>query len=604
MSKLMHLATLSVICLCMFMAVAEVRSDAPPPPPAGTAVDLLWGVKIPMRDGVHLNATVYKPKGMTEPLPVILTLTPYIADSYHEQGKYYARHGYVFAAVDSRGRGNSEGEFIAWENEGRDGYDAVEWLARQPWSNGKVAMWGGSYNGFVQWTTLKELPPHLATIVPTAPCAAGVDFPFINGIANPYEHAWATFTSGRAANRGIFFDNEYWVSKYRELFVNHVPFRDFGKLSGNPSRWFDTSVQHPMPDEYWRGMMPNAGQYRGIGIPILTITGAYDGDQTGALHYYTEHMKHGAPQVTPRHFLVIGPWDHAGTRTPKKEMGGVTFGEASLVDIEDLHRQWYDWVLKSGSRPAFLEDRVAYYEMGTEAWRYAENLESIGSARRALYLSSDGSAADVFHSGTLSETKPAKVVADAYRYDPLDIRPAELEAEDLEGKVIFEDLSNALTDQRRALNLFGSGLVYHSEPFANDTVIAGAPRLVLWIQMDVPDTDFEAILYEVRKDGTSIALTSDLLRARYRESREQARLVEPGAVLRYEFSSFLFFSRRIAKGSRLRLVFGAINSIYKQKNYNSGGVVADESAKDARTAHVQVYHGAEYPSMLELPLSQ
>src|SRR5579862_6029790 len=114
-------------------------------------VDLVWGFKIPLRDGVRLNGTVVQPAGQHEPLPVIFTLTPYIADSYLDRAMYFARHGYVFVLVDVRGRGNSGGSFEPFANEGRDGYDVVEYLARQPWSNGKVAMWGGSYAGFDQW---------------------------------------------------------------------------------------------------------------------------------------------------------------------------------------------------------------------------------------------------------------------------------------------------------------------------------------------------------------------------------------------------------------------------------------------------------------------
>jgi hypothetical protein len=149
-------------------------------------VDLTWGVQISTRDGVKLNATVYKPKDMKEPLPVIFTLTPFISDTYHPYGMYFAQNGYVFALVDVRGRGNSEGQFVPMENEARDGYDIVEWLAEQPWSNGKVAMWGGSYAGFDQWTTLKENPPHLKTIVPGAAGYCGVDFPFVKNIFGPY----------------------------------------------------------------------------------------------------------------------------------------------------------------------------------------------------------------------------------------------------------------------------------------------------------------------------------------------------------------------------------------------------------------------------------
>src|SRR6185295_5443832 len=112
--------------------------------------------------------------GQTDPLPVIFTLTPYIADSYHDRAMFFARNGYVFALVDVRGRGSSEGTFDPFAQEARDGYDVVEWLARQPFGNGKVAMWGGSYAGYDQWATAKELPPHLATIVPAASAHPGV----------------------------------------------------------------------------------------------------------------------------------------------------------------------------------------------------------------------------------------------------------------------------------------------------------------------------------------------------------------------------------------------------------------------------------------------
>src|SRR5512147_2625525 len=136
-------------------------------------IDFAWGLKITMRDGIRLNATLYKPKD-AQPTPVIFTLTPYISDSYHERGYYFARHGYAFALVDCRGRGNSDGEFEPFVNDGRDAYDIVEWLAAQPWCDGAVSMWGGSYAGFDQWMALKEFPPHLKTIVPAASAHAAV----------------------------------------------------------------------------------------------------------------------------------------------------------------------------------------------------------------------------------------------------------------------------------------------------------------------------------------------------------------------------------------------------------------------------------------------
>src|SRR5208282_2429913 len=127
--------------------------------PAAPIPDMRWGVKITMRDGISLNATVFLPHAQKDPLPIIFTFTPYIGDSYTDRALYFAQHGYVYALVDVRGRGNSGGAFEPFANEAKDGYDVVEWLAKQSYCNGKVTMWGGSYAGFDQWTVLKEFPP-------------------------------------------------------------------------------------------------------------------------------------------------------------------------------------------------------------------------------------------------------------------------------------------------------------------------------------------------------------------------------------------------------------------------------------------------------------
>jgi uncharacterized protein len=556
-------------------------------------IDLVWGVKVPLRDGVKLNATVYTPKGMRDGLPVVCTMTPYIADSYHDRAMYFARNGYVFALVDVRGRGNSEGEFEPFANDGRDGHDVVEWLAKQPWCNGKVALWGGSYAGFNQWATLKEFPPHLTTIVPAAAAHPGVDFPAPGNIFMSYDVQWLTFTSGVTPNTKLFGESSFWIGKYRERFLGHIPFRKLDALVGNPSPRFQKWLLHRTPDDYLDAMIPGPKDYARMDLPILTITGHYDGDQPGALTFYRRHVQHGSVRGRERHYLLIGPWDHAGTRTPTEEVGGLKFGKASLLDLNKLHREWYDWTMKAGPKPKFLEKRVAYYVPGAEVWKYADRLEAVPSKPEVLYLTSpDGSANDVFRSGTLSRTKPGQLPPARYVYDPLDVRPAELER---------EAIKNEVTDQRHALNLFGNGLIYHSEPLAEALEITGYLKLIAWIALDVPDTDFAVSVSEIKPDGASIALTEDIKRARYRESLRKQHLVKPGSIERYEFASFRFFSRRLDKGSRLRLVFSSPNSIYLEKNYNSGGEVADESRKDARTAHVTLYQDAEHPSYLEVP---
>jgi uncharacterized protein len=559
---------------------------------AGKNIDFLWGVKIPMRDGIHLNATVYKPKSVG-PVPAILTLTPYIADSYHPRALHFAQHGYAFALVDSRGRGNSEGKFEPFMNEGPDGHDLVEWLATQPWCDGSVTMWGGSYGGFDQWMTLRERPPHLKTLVPAASAHQGVDFPFFKNVFFSYEMQWLTLVSGLTGNSNLFGDEAFWIEKFRELYFNHLPYRELDRIIGNRTTCFQTWIQHPAPDAYWDRLALTPADYDQIDIPILTITGHYDGDQPGAMCYYKSHMASASP-ARDRHFLVIGPWDHAGTRTPNKEFGGLKFGDASLVDLNKLHVEWYNWAMKCGPQPEFLNKRVAYYVMGAEEWKYADSLDAIAGSTKQLYLSSDGRANDVFHSGSLDEAPATQSAPDHYVYDPLDVRPAELEREEVKAY---------LTDQRYALNLFGNGLVYHSAPLIEATEVTGFPRVVAWIALDVPDADFQVTISEIMPDGAHILLSQDLLRARYRESQRQEMLVVPGQIDCYEFGSFTFFSRQIAKGSRLRLVITCPNSIYVQKNYCSGGVVADESGQDARTAHVTLYHDGEHASFLELPIA-
>jgi len=285
----------------------------------------------------------------------------------------------------------------------------------------------------------------------------------------------------------------------------------------------------------------------------------------------------------------VGP---RGDEDPEPRRGRPDL-RARLLDLNALHKAWYDWTLKGGPPPEFLKDRIAYYVVPTDEWRYASRLESIAKEMRTLYLDSDGSANDVFRSGSLSPARPRTSSPDRYTYDPLDTRPAALET---------EEIRSYLTDQRYVLNTFGNGVIYTSEPFAAPAEITGYVRFSAWIALDVPDTDFRVSLYEVLADGTSVLLAEDVKRARYRESPETESLVPAGAVLRYDFDQFPFFSRRVAAGSRLRLFLRCPNSIYLEKNYNGGGVVADETRQDARTGHVTVYHDARHPSALTIPV--
>ena len=601
------------VFLCLCLVASPLFAQTPPPaasppkesPSAPANYDLRWGVKIPLRDKVELNATLYLPRtadGSAPRTPVIFTLTPYISDSYHARASYFASHGYAFALVDVRGRGNSDGEFEPFAQEPHDGHDVVEWLAQQPFCDGKVAMWGGSYAGFDQWATAKEFPPHLATIVPAAAAHPPLDYPNTDNIGETYDVQWFTFTSGHAVQPNLFGDSKFWRTKYLDAYKKHIPFNTLDSFVGNPSVNFQRIQKHPIADAYYDAMAPTTEQYKKIGLPILTITGQYDGDELGALTFYRDHIANASPEVRAKHFLVIGPWDHAGTRTPTDEVGGIKFGPGAIVDLNDLHRQWYDWTMKNGTKPDFLKNQVAYYLLApgnsgaNGEWKYAESFATLIANPKNFYLDSkNGDANGVFRSGALTETQP-KEGADKFVYDPLDTKRGE-EVEGIDPKEKTGGL-----DQAYPLSIGNDGLVYHSDVLPNETPLVGCPSVTLWVSLDTPDTDLSVDLYEIQPDGTSIGLWSDLRRLRYRESLRQEKLVKPGEIVRCDFNPGLFVARRLMKGSRLRLVVSCVNSIAWEKNYNSGGVVAAETAKDARTAHVQIYHDATHASAIQLPL--
>src|SRR5256714_2142253 len=407
----------------------EPKAEASPTPPPATDYDIRWGVRIPLRDKVELNATLYLPRtqdGSVAKLPVVFTFTPYISDTYHARGAYFASHGYVFALVDVRGRGNSGGDFEPFAQEPHDGHDVVEWLAQQPFCDGKVAMGGGSYAGFDQWATAKEFPPHLATIVPAAAAHPPLDYPSLQNVGELYDVQWFTFTSGKAGQQNLFGDSKFWRTKFLDFYKKHLAFSTLDSFVGNPSVSFQRVLKHPTADTYYDAMIPTKEQFQKMTLPILTITGQYDGDELGAMTYYRDHIANASAEARAKHYLIIGPWDHAGTRTPTDETGGVKFGPGAVVDLNDLHRQWYEWTMKNGPKPQFLKNQVAYYLLApgnsgaNGEWKYADSFETLVANPKIFYLESkNGDANGVFRSSSLTE-KRANEGSDTFIYDPLD----------------------------------------------------------------------------------------------------------------------------------------------------------------------------------------
>ena len=551
-------------------------------------------LRIPLRDGVHLSAVLYRPAADAPPGPAVFILTPYTADYYHARGAWFAAHGLTFLCVDTRGRGGSDGICRPFTQERDDGFDIVEWIAAQPFCDGRVGMWGGSYNGMSQWATAGGRPPHLATIVPTASAHAGIDFPARNGVSYQYLLQWLAYIAGPAIQPSLFSDLTFWRGLSRARFERGASFRSLADELGG-----DWPVLRDWIDRLERsdfaGFAPELADYRDIDLPVLTITGSYDDDQPGALEYYRRHLAHGPAGTRDRHYLVIGPWDHMGTRTPQPRVGGLELGPASLVDMNQLHLEWYRWTMGDGPRPALLERRVAYYVMGAERWRHADSLEAATGRTERLFLRSDGQARGVFSAGLLSIAPPGDEPADVIIHDPRDTAIAAVEVE-----VDNEDP----LESRLLLAREGRHFIFQTAPFDDPRQLTGFFALDAWIAADVPDMDLVARIYEVTDAGTSILLTTDVLRARHRDGVDRPTLIPDDRPIAYRLERFLFTSRRLAAGSRLRLTLGPNHSIHAQPNRQGGGVVSDETFAEARTATIRLLHDAEHPSALTIPIGR
>lgn len=586
------------LTFCASVALAQSPPAPPPvPPSAKLPVQITWSQKIPMRDGVKLSATIYRDPKQTKPVPAIVMLTPYIETHAAKQGVHFAQNGYVFVAIDLRGRGNSEGVFVPGQVEAKDGYDAIEWAAKQPWCDGQVATWGGSWLGFTQWSIAKEFPPHLKAIAPSASVHPGVDYPQPHGIFMTYMLQWLTYVHGRGLNQGLFTMPDLWINNEYQQVRSGRAFRDLDELSGIKGTVFRTWAAHPREDAFWQAMTPRPEHYAKFRIPILTITGHYDGDQLGALTYYDRHMAHGAKDATARHWLVIGPWDHFGTRRPSPAFGGLTFAPNTIMSMEELHTAWYDHVLKGGPRPAFLKDRVALYISGRDTWIYASDLKQIESTPLTLALDVAGAnPGDITRSGRLSAQAPAAAATVALTADPKYLPPQEKLLQD--GALPDPPV---LVDQEPAYRDLRSKIVLHSAPFAAETVLAGRPRLRLQVASDQPDADLWVDLYEVRADGTSVRVASSSIRLRYRAGGVTGAPMTPGKPERIDLPPLDFFARSIAKGSRLRLVVDAGPQFGWQRNSHTGGDLVAEPASKGRVAKISIMTGPGTGSALVLP---
>ena len=552
---------------------------------------LLLDARVPMRDGVELSADIYLPHEETGPVPAVLVRTPYdnTAQAWIDIATILAGNGYAVVLQDVRGRGDSDGEWEPFVNEANDGYDSVEWVAAQSWCNGKVGMMGGSYVGFVQWMAARELPPHLTALVSTA--AAGrwmEELPYRSGVFSSYWMWWLNLVGGRTMQQGTFARPR--VPSWPEIFT-HRPLKDADIALGRTNTAWRKWLEHSTFDDYWKALSLR-GYFDKIDLPVMHITGWFDGDQWGELFYW-----HGMIDESPaadRQWLVSGPWDHAGTRTPKDSLGGRDFGSSAVVDVIAIHLRFFDRWLKGIENGQDTDPRVRIFAMGANEWRDHTAWPPSGTTDTLFYLHSGGRANTISGDGTISRTAPLanEIPGDTYRYDPNDPTPS------------IPDISvlpfgDAPLDNRWKLDRDDT-LVYTSEPLAEDLEITGHPWIVLYASSDCIDTAWHVSLCDVLPDGRSDVITSAEMRAAYREGIDaQPTPIEPHQVYEYRLE-FMATSNVWKAGHRLRVTIASADFPRRERNPNTNAPTGDDA--ESVIATNTILHTREHPTHLLLPV--
>ncbi|KAF7786480.1 hypothetical protein PRUB_a1059 [Pseudoalteromonas rubra] len=556
-----------ILVFCTFNSRMLVAKEAASP------------LTVPLSDSTLLRATVFLPE-TDEAKPVILQITPYGRDEATERGEFFRNHGYVFIAVDSRGTGDSQGEFVPFADDGKDAYDIVEWAAKQSFSDGQVATLGGSYRGFVQWSMQKFSPPSLKSMIAIASVYPGKDFPLRNNIFVNYTMSWLNMVS--KAGKGASYGGGPWNELYLKQKNNGLAFSELDKLAGNQTTEYQTWLQHPKYDDYWQGFVPNADNYRAINVPILSVTGHYDGDQHGTLLYYLNHQKWGRPEVFDQHYLIMGPWDHGGTRYPKPALGQLQLGERSVLDMKQVYLDWFNWTLKGKDKPRYLKGKISKYIQKAGTWHASKQLAQ--GHWHTLYLTRTKRPA-------LSASPSVVVDADRrhshYVYDPM--------------RKVSAPSAFDLSGEAPLWHADGEKLVFDSAELSEDLVLSGQIQARLWLSINVPDTDFHASVFEVCPENKPLLLAFAMKRARYRNGLQKPEMVTPGQPFSLNMDDFNYVSRVLSKGCKLRFVVSS-SSWYHQKHYNGESAVAYQTAKDAKVAKVTLWHDNTYVSQLRLPV--
>ncbi|MBW2370478.1 MAG: CocE/NonD family hydrolase [Deltaproteobacteria bacterium] len=590
----------------LVLFLLSVAAHAETPSEKLTGIRIMLDQRVPMRDGVELSADVFLPEKEGK-YPVILIRNPY-NKSVRRAGlpydfiTYFAQRGYVTIGQDVRGRGDSDGNFGYYHADIEDGYDSVEWAAAQPWSNGKIGMMGISYLGTVQWQAAKVVPPHLVCLASTA--AAGDFMDEIGYVGGAFgamgSLQWVHSVSGRTWQDNLIVDLEKRGLLDWEKILEHRPLITMDERAfGRKLLIYREYLEHPTMDDYWKAIRLGPTDFKKIKLPVLHITGWFDGDQPGAMHYWYGMQNHSS--VKDKQYLVVGPWEHVNTFFGGPPfIGDMKFTPESNIDRLALHLAFFDHYLK-GSASSFDHPKARLYITGSNQWRDFDDYPPKEASTVNYYLHSQGQANTLGGDGSLSTEKPAKEKTDQFTFDPKNPVPSFIFDPKIpaptpsDGKITGVD--------HRPIENRNDVLVYSTPPLKDPVTITGKVVVELYASSDALDTDFTVKLLDVQPDGRAFRLgpVGGIIRARYREGFEQEVLLTPGKVEKYTIR-VSHLGHTFLPGHAIRLEVSSSDSPIFTPNQNTGNPVATDV--DWNIAHQTIRHDKTYPSALILPVIQ
>jgi len=575
---------------------ADEKHSFPASQPPRNDIRIENRVAVPMRDGVNLYADVYRPVGDGK-YPVIVSRTPYSTErspNAYEAAVFFSRRGYAYVYQDVRGRHESDGRWEPFRDDIEDGYDTIEWAARQPWSNGKVGMEGGSYLGQVQWRAAQAKPPHLVTVFPrVASTSIYHDWITVNGGWRlAFNFGWGpvrqesrimqntgphTVAGGPEA---ISYDNVVW----------HLPLSDMQALVGRDAQFYRDWIAHPDYDDYWKKLSVEES-FDKIEIPVHTMGGWFDIFAQGTLRGFVGVSHEGASEKARQGSnIIIGPWEHGVAQ----KVGDMDWGKAADVDYDGVALRWFDHWLKGIANGLDREPPVKVFVMGRNEWRFENEYPLARTDYRNLYFHSGGSANGSQGDGRLSWEAPSGgAESDRYRYDPASPVPSQGGA-----NCCGVGTVSGPRDQRPIENR-PDVLVYSSDFLEQEVEVVGPLKVVLHASSDAVDTDFVAKLVDVYPDGRAINVAEGILRARYRESLSAPRPLEPGKV--YEMTiDMIGTANAFQKGHRIRVHISSSHFPQFDRNPNTGKPFG--TSDEMKTATQTVYHSSAHASHIVLPV--